>query len=174
MGLGSDLVDTLYTPIFSPLSSASQSMRVIAAPHVTSESGTGLVHCAPAHGAEDYNAFRALGLISSTQEMVCHVDGNGRFASDVSDVVGDTAGALLTGQEVLAGGSKAIVDLLRGLGSLVKVKRIKHRYPYDWKTNEPIIVTFVVVIILLFGLLISFAGQHPSGLLIWIILRMMH
>jgi isoleucyl-tRNA synthetase len=129
-----------YTPIFSPLLPGSAPLKIISAPHVTSESGTGLVHCAPAHGAEDYQAFLALGLISSANNMVCHVDKEGKFTTDVMEVVGKRAESLI-GQEVLIGGSKAVVDLLQSIGALVKIQRIKHRYPYDWKTNKPIIVT---------------------------------
>lgn len=134
------MVDIQYIPIFSSLSLGFTPLKIIAAPHVTSESGTGLVHCSPAHGAEDYQAFLALGLISSTNNMVCHVDKEGKFTADVAEVVGEYAGSLV-GQEVLTSGSKAVVDLLRSVGALVKIQRIKHRYPYDWKTNQPIIVT---------------------------------
>lgn len=47
----------------------------------------------------------------------------------------------MVGKEVLGDGGKAIVGLLKDLGVLKKVQRIKHRYPYDWKTDKPIIVT---------------------------------
>ncbi|GLB39107.1 putative class-I aminoacyl-tRNA synthetase family protein [Lyophyllum shimeji] len=137
---GSDLVDVHYTPIFASLGPPTPSLKVIPASHVTSESGTGLVHCAPAHGAEDYHAFLALGLVSTSKNMTCHVDGAGRFTCDVADVLGD-ASANVVGQEVLGDGSRAVVELLRKVGALVKVQRIKHRYPYDWKTDKPIIVT---------------------------------
>ncbi|KAF5383170.1 hypothetical protein D9615_005042 [Tricholomella constricta] len=136
---GSDLIDVSYTPIFSPFA-ASEPFKVISASHVTSESGTGLVHCAPAHGAEDYHAFLSLDLISTSKNMICHVDSEGRFTSEVANVVGD-ASTNLIGQEVLSGGSRAVVELLKETGALVKLQRIKHRYPYDWKTDKPIIVT---------------------------------
>lgn len=107
------------------------------------------MHCAPAHGAEDYNAFRGLGLLSATttQTMLCHVDGAGKFTEEVIGIVGSNAG--LVGQEVLKGGSKAIIELLKTLPDkpLLKVEKIKHRYPYDWKTDEPIIVTLVLFIL---------------------------
>ncbi|KAG1872417.1 tRNA synthetases class I-domain-containing protein [Suillus subalutaceus] len=112
---------------------------IIAASHVTSESGSGLVHCAPAHGAEDYLAFRALGLLQGPTDIVCHVDDAGKFSPNVAHIVGEEAAQTLVGQEVLEGVSKAIVKLLESTGSLVKVQGIKHRYPYDWKTGEPII-----------------------------------
>ncbi|KAJ3532236.1 hypothetical protein NMY22_g7819 [Coprinellus aureogranulatus] len=139
---GAELVGTTYRPIFGELPGASQATKnVMPAAHVTSESGTGLVHCAPAHGTEDYQAFRSLGLISNAHQMLCHVGSAGEFIEGVSEVVGRDAAAKLVKKSVLKDGSKAAVDLLRDVGQLVKVKRIKHRYPYDWKTNEPIILT---------------------------------
>jgi isoleucyl-tRNA synthetase len=123
-------------------------MRIIPALHVTADSGTGIVHCAPAHGIEDYNAFRDLELLppsssSPTQNIICHVDGTGRYIPEIVDVVGMEAAKVLVGKDVLKGGGKATVDLLRSMGEdvLLGVEKIKHRYPYDWKTGEPVIVT---------------------------------
>ncbi|KAK7462821.1 isoleucine-tRNA ligase [Stygiomarasmius scandens] len=140
---GSDLLDLTYLPIFCSLhQNQSQSLlKIIPASHVTSDSGTGLVHCAPAHGAEDYNAFRSLGLLAQADSIVCHVDAAGSFSEEVIKVVGENAGKSLIGQPVLDGGSRAVVELLKRTGSLIAIKRFKHRYPYDWKTDKPIIVT---------------------------------
>ncbi|KIJ61453.1 hypothetical protein HYDPIDRAFT_115926, partial [Hydnomerulius pinastri MD-312] len=147
---GADLVGLGYRGIFSTLpndgassvsepSSLHSDLRIIPASHVTSDSGTGLVHCAPAHGAEDYLAFRTQGLLSSG--MVCHVDGEGKYSQRVMDVVPASAGGEeLVGLEVLKAG-KVVVKLLEGTVALLAVERVKHRYPYDWKTNEPVIVT---------------------------------
>lgn len=105
------------------------------------------MHCAPAHGAEDYNAFRSLGLLdpssSTSLDLICHVDGEGKFSPEIIEVVGEEAGRELVGKEVLKAGGKAVVDLLRTMGDdvLLGVEKIKHRYPYDWKTGEPVIVT---------------------------------
>jgi isoleucyl-tRNA synthetase len=140
--IGSDLVGATYQSIFATTSPAS--LKVIPASHVTADSGTGLVHCAPAHGAEDYHAFQAMGLLDASNEMICHVDGEGKFSASIAGVVGEEAAKTLVGQEVLGGGSKAVVKLLEKKGdALLKVQRIKHRYPYDWKTKQPIIVTYV-------------------------------
>lgn len=118
-------------------------LQIISAPHVTPDTGTGLVHCAPGHGAEDYLAFRAEGLLNFG--MLCHVNVQGKFCSNVNDIVGplatDEGGENLVGLEVVEEGSKAIVRLLGRTGSLLAVEKFHHRYPYDWKTNEPVIVT---------------------------------
>ena len=53
----------------------------------------------------------------------------GKFSPDVAHVVGEEAAQTLVGQEVLKGESKVIVNLLESTGSLVKMYKIKHRYP---------------------------------------------
>lgn len=102
------------------------------------------MHCAPAHGAEDYAAFRSLGLLQDNKlALICHVDGLGRFSEDVSDIIGEKQGRRLSGLSVLSDGTDAVVNILQEMdGVLLKEERIKHRYPYDWKTDKPIIVTY--------------------------------
>ncbi|KAJ4468812.1 tRNA synthetases class I-domain-containing protein [Lentinula aciculospora] len=146
---GVDLVGLHYHPIFSSLCDFEPPpMRILGSSHVTPESGTGLVHCAPAHGEEDYKLFRSYDLISGTQSpstlesncLICHVR-EGMFSKEVSDVVGSAAAQTLVEQPVLEEGSRTIVELLKRAGRLLAVKRYTHKYPYDWKTDKPIIVT---------------------------------
>ncbi|KAI0305316.1 tRNA synthetases class I-domain-containing protein [Multifurca ochricompacta] len=140
---GSELSGAHYHPLFASLTqdTASESLAIIASTHVMPDSGTGLVHCAPAHGAEDYNLFRTQHLIiSSASSLICHVEG-GVFTSEVANVVGKEAAETLIGQPVLDQGSRTIVGLLKSMGRLLKIERFKHRYPYDWKTDKPVIVT---------------------------------
>lgn len=109
---------------------------------MTNESGTGIVHCAPAHGHEDYNLFTSQHLISpSSPSLTCHVDGLGQFSADVSDVVGEELAQQLVGKEVLGAGTTKMIEILDNIGVLKVESRIKHRYPYDWKTGKPVIVT---------------------------------
>jgi isoleucyl-tRNA synthetase len=143
--IGSELTGARYRPLFASLApdATSESLAVIASTHVTPDSGTGLVHCAPAHGPEDYDLFREQCLISSTSSVVCHVGEGGLFTNEVAQIVGKEAGETLVGQPVLDSGSRSIVSLLKGMGRLLRVERFKHRYPYDWKTDRPVIVTYV-------------------------------
>ncbi|KAJ3729726.1 isoleucyl-tRNA synthetase [Lentinula raphanica] len=142
---GVDLIGLGYRPIFSSLREIEPlSIHVLGSSHVTPESGTGLVHCAPAHGEEDYKLFRSYDLISSgtlaaRDSLVCHVH-EGSFSNKVVDAVGP-AGEALVGQPVLDEGSRTVVELLKQAGRLLAVKRYTHKYPYDWKTDKPIIVT---------------------------------
>ena len=140
---GSELVGASYRPIFSSLKPESTSLPVVASPHVTSDSGTGLVHCAPAHGHEDYLVFRNLNLLESPSSLLSHVDKLGKFTEEVKEIVGEKGDAL-AGQEVLGDGNRAMVMLLKELGVVSKIQRIKHRYPYDWKTDKPVLIMSVV------------------------------
>lgn len=133
-----------YRPLFaSRFSGESIDLSIIPASHVTSISGTGLVHCAPAHGMEDYVAFKNLGMLPSTKAIVCHVDGAGTFTTEVGDIMDKPYADKLVGQPLLDGGSRAVVSLLKDMGSLVKISRFTHQYPYDWRTKLPVITTSV-------------------------------
>src|SRR5690606_18544524 len=44
------------------------------------------------------------------------------------------------GKEVLFGGTKAVLELMKEKGSLISVAKYVHKYPYDWRTKMPIIV----------------------------------
>ncbi|KAL1674639.1 tRNA synthetases class I-domain-containing protein [Schizophyllum commune] len=125
---GSDLLGLSYKPLFP---GSAQTNEIIPASYVTTDTGTGLVHCAPAHGAEDYATWNTTGRGG---ELTCHVDADGKFNEE-------TPHPNLVGKEVLGDGSEAMVELLRERGQLVKDQWVTHRYPYDWKTKKPVIVT---------------------------------
>ncbi|KDQ10334.1 hypothetical protein BOTBODRAFT_494107 [Botryobasidium botryosum FD-172 SS1] len=132
---GSDLIGTTYDHLFRP--STSPSPRIIGAHYVSADSGTGLVHTAPAHGADDYSSFRALGQTS----MPCPVDAQGHFTEEVVTLAKEKAlGERLLGKFVLGAGTREVIDILKERGYLLAEQKIKHRYPYDWKTDKPIIV----------------------------------
>ena len=151
-------------------------MKIIPSSHVTALSGTGLVHCAPAHGEEDYTAFRSLGLLSNATTILCHVDETGAFSPEIASVVGEEAAASLVGKDVLVKGNAAMLELLKKERRAVKTEKTWHRYPYDWKTNEPVIVTYDTSFASLFSI-ISFSplttARHHSGLPIWMTSRKM-
>jgi isoleucyl-tRNA synthetase len=139
-------------------------MKIIPSSHVTALSGTGLVHCAPAHGEEDYVAFRSLGLLSNTATMLCHVDENGAFSPEIANVVGEEAAAGLVGKDVLVTGNAAMLELLRNERRVVKTEKIRHRYPYDWKTNKPVIMTYdLILVVLLFSKFIFLSFNRATS-----------
>ncbi|CUA71013.1 isoleucyl-tRNA synthetase [Rhizoctonia solani] len=124
--VGAELIGTTYKSPFGVGPSP-----VLAAKHVTADSGTGLVHTAPAHGPEDYMAWR-----STKQEgnILCPVDNEGKFTSAVG-----SEWTRLIGKEVLEDGNIEVLRILKEQGLLIKKQTIRHRYPYDWKTKKPVI-----------------------------------
>ncbi|TDL24631.1 isoleucyl-tRNA synthetase [Rickenella mellea] len=134
---GSHLLGAEYHSLFL----TSSRHKIIPSDHVTPTSGTGLVHCAPAHGAEDYLAFRTLGLLDSADSIICHVDRDGAYSEKIVNTVGAELGRELVGLDVLEEGSKSVVRYLQKTGTLAKQEKFQHQYPYDWKTGKPVIVT---------------------------------
>lgn len=98
---------------------------VIVGDHVTLEAGTGCVHTAPGHGAEDYIVCQKYPQL----EIIVPVDEKGHL----NELAGEFAGMYY------AKSNKAIVDRLTELGSLLAVEKIIHQYPHCWRCNDPII-----------------------------------
>jgi isoleucyl-tRNA synthetase len=92
---------------------------------VTADSGTGLVHSAPAHGPEDFYAGQHYGL-----PIISMVAEDGRYTEE--------AGAF-AGLNVLGDGVEAVISALKEAGALLKEEPYAHNYPYDWRTKKPVI-----------------------------------
>ena len=103
-----------------------QTGRVLPAEFVTSDTGTGLVHIAPGHGADDYNLGRSNYLTTFSP-----VDDHGRY----TDQVGLPE---LVGKYVFEANAD-IIGLLRGRGMLLDEHVFRHSYPYCWRSKTPII-----------------------------------
>jgi len=112
---------------------------VVLADYVTTDSGTGAVHTAPGHGAEDYQTGLKYGL-----EIYCPVADNGTYLDDgriPAELVGVTT---LESVEDLAKKrtSPANVAVLRKLdatGTLLAKHKYVHSYPPCWRSKTPII-----------------------------------
>jgi isoleucyl-tRNA synthetase len=118
-----------YEPPFPrPTADAGKDYRLWFARHATLEAGTGLVHTAPGHGADDYIVGRDHGLT-----IFAPVDENGRFTAEVE--LGE-----LNGARVFDANPKIVAELAaRGL-LLNKVgETIRHQYPCCWRCKNPII-----------------------------------
>lgn len=125
--MGADLVGMEYFNILR--GKASGPRPVLHGDFVTSESGSGLVHCAPGHGMEDYLLCTPLGI-----KAIAPVDDLGRFTSEACPDYPQE----LEGLPVLKDGSKAVLDLLGD--QVLAFRRFKHKYPYDWRTKLPVII----------------------------------
>lgn len=124
---GSDLTKLKYSSILDAKKSVVR--PIFHAPFVTADSGSGLVHIAPGHGFDDYLVTRELGLEASAP-----VDDNGLFTEDAYP----DDPSKLQGHPVLESGSQAVLGLIGE--NVLKVHDFKHKYPYDWRTKQPIII----------------------------------
>jgi isoleucyl-tRNA synthetase len=91
---------------------------------VSAEDGSGVVHMAPAFGADDYAAGRRHGLA-----FVQPVDARGRFDAAVPVV----------GGEFVKAADAAIVDELRARDVLWKAQKFVHSYPHCWRCGTPLL-----------------------------------
>jgi isoleucyl-tRNA synthetase len=99
---------------------------VILGEHVTTDTGTGLVHTAPGHGAEDYDAGRKYGL-----DTLSPVDASGHFTAEAGE---------FAGQQIFEANPK-IVQKLVDLKVLLSdpSATITHSYPHCWRCKKPVI-----------------------------------
>lgn len=126
---GRYLIGTTYTS--SIPGSLPASRRLLHADFVIEGSGSGLVHVAPGHGSDDYEL-----CLRHKISAFAPVDDKGCFTVHASP---DEPERLL-GKEVLTDGTHAILDSLSEGGHLIARHEYKHRYPYDWRSKQPVIV----------------------------------
>ncbi len=97
--------------------------------HVSAEDGTGAVHTAPGHGAEDFAVGKQYGIVDETPAHVLNPVG--------------AHGVYLPGTPIFEGrhiwkANDAIIDLLRERGVLLASERITHSYPHCWRHHTPV------------------------------------
>ncbi len=97
---------------------------IILSSHVLLDEGTGCVHTAPGHGQEDYEIAMKYKLPIFTT-----LDSRGKFNEEGGKFEG------LSYKE----GNTAIIEELKGNGSLLKLGRIFHSYPHCWRCKNPVV-----------------------------------
>lgn len=126
---GSELIGLRYTPLFDCFADTDRwgtqkAFQVIAAEHVTTENGTGVVHMAPAYGEEDQLACDAVGI-----PTLLTVDEGALFTSVVPPYAG---------QHVFDANRPIIRDL-QANGALLREESYVHSYPHCWRCRKPLI-----------------------------------
>lgn len=126
--LGEQLTELRFAhPLFKLDPSYARYAPVYAANYVTLDTGTGIVHAAPAYGEEDFKSCKAHGLNDS--DILNPVMGNGVYAS--------TTG--IFGGQFIWKANHQIVQALDDAGSLLKSITYKHSYMHCWRHKTPII-----------------------------------
>ena len=125
---GADLAGLHYDPIFPTFAADPEcqktSFRIINAPFVSTEDGTGFVHIAPAFGEDDFQACKAAGI-----PLRDYLDDSCAFTATVPEYQG----------QFCKDADKAIIRRLKDEGKLVKQSTIVHSYPYCPRTDTPLI-----------------------------------
>jgi isoleucyl-tRNA synthetase len=96
----------------------------VLADYVTADQGTGAVHTAPAHGADDFHTGTRYGL-----DQTCHVDNAGRIRDGLPEYDGKT----------VFQANQPIIDLVASRGALLGRSDIFHSYPHCWRCHHPVI-----------------------------------
>jgi isoleucyl-tRNA synthetase len=96
----------------------------VLAEYVTMDTGTGAVHTAPAHGADDFYTGVKYGI-----DQTCHVDAGGHLRDGLPEYDGLT----------VFKANQPIVELLKSRGVLLATEDIEHSYPHCWRCHKPVI-----------------------------------
>ena len=124
---GSELVGKKYEPLMPYFADKVDegAFVVVADGYVTTETGTGIVHQAPAFGEDDFRVMKAHGITA----LVCPVDLEGKFTEEVSDFA----------DVYVKDADKDIIRKLKEEGKLYIQEVYQHSYPFCPRSDTPII-----------------------------------
>ena len=91
---------------------------------VTTEQGTGIVHCAPSHGPDDFNL-----CINNGIKAIETVDGDGKYTKNVS---------LFEGIHIFKA-NPIVIEKLKEQKKLLKNGELVHSYPHSWRSKAPLV-----------------------------------
>ncbi|MBO6577396.1 MAG: isoleucine--tRNA ligase [Rhodothermales bacterium] len=123
---GAELLGKRYEPLypyFEGQEETANAWRIVDADYVSTEDGTGIVHTAPAFGAEDHETAGKHGL-----PMVNPVNPDGTFTHEIDLVAGMW----------FKDADKVIARDLRDRGLMYRHETYLHNYPHDWRKGTPL------------------------------------
>jgi len=129
---GSELAGLKYKPIFDWYGSkvSNDAYKVCCDGYVKDDSGTGVVHQAPAYGEDDYRVCIANNVIQRDEPLTDPVDANGCFVAPAPE---DLCGLYIKTAD------KFLIQLVKDKGRLIDNGRIVHSYPFCWRSQTPLI-----------------------------------
>jgi len=120
---GKELKDTIcYHPFFDL--GYKFDIPMLEARFVTTEQGTGIVHCAPSHGPDDFNLCLNHGI-----KAIETVDGDGKYTKNVK---------LFEGIHIFKANS-IIIEKLKEQKKLLSNSELVHSYPHSWRSKAPLV-----------------------------------
>lgn len=126
---GSELVGKSYVPLFNYFEHLKEKkcFTIIAGSFVTSDAGTGVVHCAPGFGEEDYKVCLANGLVEPGK-VVMPMNDDGQFLPVVKEYAG----------QYFKDADPLITKDLKEAGRLVASGTVVHSYPFCYRSQCPL------------------------------------
>ncbi|MCK5601362.1 isoleucine--tRNA ligase [Candidatus Pacearchaeota archaeon] len=121
---GKELERKEYEPLFDYFKDNKNSFKILVADFVTAESGTGIVHIAPAFGEDDNVVAREYEI-----PMVQPVDANGKFTEEVKDYSGEFVHDI---------NEKIVIDLKKS-GKAIMSRKMDHEYPFCYRCETKLI-----------------------------------
>lgn len=128
---GASLAGLKYVPLFDYFKAdwEATAYRVVADDYVTDDSGTGVVHCAPAFGEDDYRVCLSNGIIAKGGALLCPVDESGRLTAEVTDFAG----------RYVKEADGDIIRYLKKANRVIDHQQFEHSYPFCWRSDTPLI-----------------------------------
>ncbi|GAB5535239.1 MAG: isoleucine--tRNA ligase [Rubricoccaceae bacterium] len=123
---GADLVGLRYEPMWPTFRDRGQdegAYRIVDAAYVTTEDGTGIVHTAPAFGADDFLTGQKEGLPAFNP-----IEPDGRFEAGFGEI----------GGHWFKDADRPILRVLAARGLLYREDSYVHNYPHDWRKGTPL------------------------------------
>ncbi|MXN66154.1 isoleucine--tRNA ligase [Stappia sp. GBMRC 2046] len=108
--------------------------------HVTDDAGTGFVHTAPSHGADDFEIWMAnradIEARGISSEIPFTVADDGTYTPEAPGFEG---AQVITHKGEKGNANKRVIEALKESGNLIGLGRLKHQYPHSWRSKKPII-----------------------------------
>ena len=120
---GKELKDTICIHPFFNLG-FDYDIPMLEARFVTTEQGTGIVHCAPSHGPDDFNLCMNNGI-----KAIETVDGDGKYTSNVK---------LFEGVHIFKA-NPLVIEKLKNEKKLLSNGELVHSYPHSWRSKAPLV-----------------------------------
>jgi len=137
---GTELVGLEYEPLFdyyskdTMLKNRENGWKVYAADFVTTDTGTGIAHEAPAFGADDWELSKKVNL-----PFVQHVNMDGTMKSEVTAFAGMEVKPRSDDDSVRLGTDIAVLKYLQEHSLLFSKENIMHSYPHCWRCDSPLL-----------------------------------
>ncbi|ODV86549.1 hypothetical protein CANARDRAFT_7018 [[Candida] arabinofermentans NRRL YB-2248] len=128
---GKDMDGWKYTPLFDYFYDKFKEtgFKVYCDEYVSNDSGTGIVHQAPAFGEQDFEAATKAGVINPKLTPPSPVDDDGKFTAEVKDFSG----------LYVKDADKEVIKYLTANGRILLTAQIRHSYPFCWRSDTPLL-----------------------------------